>query len=230
MKTFPLALVLLTLTACSEMQPSPVAPSATSPVPAQTPITTPPTSVPRFAVDIHANGRAVTNQPWSTTVLVSRIDGGVGGELPASVSFDCGTGSPRVLAGFVGASILTCSFASAGAYAVQASVVAPNGVTTSNSLTVMADTPADPYAYYLDITVTRLSPVTNGEEWRITVSGAEPGSTFHYDFGDGASTDTSARTAQHIYANGRYTVEVTATSPSGRVIRASNNIRVPEEG
>jgi hypothetical protein len=89
-----------------------------------------PRPMPSFSVSLNANGEvAYVNEAWNTTLVVTSSDPGAG--PPASVAFDCGSGiGERVLSGFIGQISVSCTFADAGQYALRASVVFQNAVTT----------------------------------------------------------------------------------------------------
>lgn len=135
MKYLPLALVAILSAACSDMQVSPVAPSATSPAPSPAgPTTRPPQAI--YTIALTENGGvAYLNQPWQGTLIVGSSDAAV---LPASVGLTCGPQAEQVFGGFVGAIVASCTFQQTGDYMVTASVVAPTGVTTSTTIALHA--------------------------------------------------------------------------------------------
>ena len=127
---YTLLAVALLVSACHGIQPTPVAPLPTSPTPTSEPAPTP-HPVASFSVSVNANGEvAYVNEVWNTTLVVTSSDPSAG--LPASVVFDCGSGTgERVLSGFIGQISVACTFANAGQYTVRASVVFQNAVTTA---------------------------------------------------------------------------------------------------
>lgn len=222
--------VALFIAGCHEMQPSPVASSATAP-PAPISQPGPPRAPAAFSVNLGANGGiAYLHEPWSATLSVTSTDPSAG--LPASVGLRCGDDPEQVFSGFIGLRIVSCTFQQAGTYPVTAAVVAPSGLLTSTSITLLAN-PRPTIAFYLDVSWRRVNAISAPHpEYEFTVTPSDVSeslSEIHWNFADEGGEDTDAtRRARHIYMEPSpqtKVVTVTARTGSHGIVAGSTTIK-----
>lgn len=143
MRTCTIALALL-LSACHEMQPSPVTPTTVTPAPPVQPAPTGP-GPQSYGIYLQPNGDLSGVGVWQSSVVVLASPGGPGAPPPSNVTIDCGNGAAaQFLPGFIGAQTIACTFNAPGAYTVRASAIASNAITVTDAMVVNVLPPAPP--------------------------------------------------------------------------------------
>lgn len=198
------------LTACNEMQPTPVAPSAIVPAAPSVGPTLPRNTT--FDVTL-ANGteasQTFAGNTWMGFLSVQPLTGAQI-TIPTRVTLDCGNGARQDLPPGVGNGLqVTCYFTQPGTSTVRASVDSANGATTAAELPVrVLPQPPDTTPAAVDITFA-LAP--GGHEWVFTPTTTGRIVSLSWDFGDGHTLTTGpGQVVRHSFS-GHGVFVVTAT-------------------